>query len=54
VRQAYQAEIKRDLVEDIKSETSGDYERALVSDIEQLQIYIDCRFSPSQWYFDID
>jgi hypothetical protein len=26
----YQQEIQRDLVEDVKSETSGDYERALV------------------------
>lgn len=30
LRQVYQKEIGRDLVEDVKSETSGDYEKALV------------------------
>lgn len=33
LRAVYQKEIQRDLVEDIKSETSGDYEKALVGTV---------------------
>jgi hypothetical protein len=41
LRQVYQTEIKRDLLEDIKSETSGNYEKVLArSDMPLARSYM--------------
>ncbi len=54
LRKVYADEIKRDLVEDVKSETSGSYEKALVGtlltraewDAKCLRSFMKVRSSP--------